>query len=84
VKTQDFFDEVNNVSDFDTVEFSKVWLESTVFNSITANELLNKNTTSKLLLEVEKRIIATLRKQCLWESYCNLGILYSKEAIVFS
>jgi aminopeptidase N len=42
VKTQDFFDEVNNVSDFDTVEFSKVWLESTVFNSITANELLNK------------------------------------------
>jgi aminopeptidase N len=44
VKTQDFFDEVNNVSDFDT-EFSKVWLESTVFNSITANELLNKNTT---------------------------------------
>jgi aminopeptidase N len=45
VKTQDFFDEVNNVSDFDTVEFSKVWLESTVFNSITANELLNKNTT---------------------------------------
>jgi aminopeptidase N len=54
VKTQDFFDEVNNVSDFDTVEFSKVWLESTVFNSITANELLNKNTTSKLLLEVEK------------------------------
>jgi aminopeptidase N len=40
VKTQDFFDEVNNVSDFDTVE--SVWLESTVFNSITANELLKK------------------------------------------
>jgi aminopeptidase N len=46
VKTQDFFDEVNNVSDFDTVEFSKVWLESTVFNSITANELLKKNKLS--------------------------------------
>jgi aminopeptidase N len=44
---------VNKVSDFDTVKFSKVWLESTVFNSITVNELLNKNKT-KLLLEVDK------------------------------
>jgi aminopeptidase N len=31
------------VSDFDTNKFSKVWLESTVFNYITVNELLNKN-----------------------------------------
>jgi aminopeptidase N len=50
VKTQDFFDEVNNVSDFDTVEFSKVWLESTVFNSITANELLNKKHNFKVIV----------------------------------
>jgi hypothetical protein len=42
VKTQDFFDEVNNVSDFDTVESVK-WFESTVFNSITANELNKKH-----------------------------------------
>jgi aminopeptidase N len=55
VKTQDFFDEVNNVSDFDTVEFSKVWLESTVFNSITANELLNKNKTSVIVRSGEKK-----------------------------
>jgi aminopeptidase N len=86
VKTQDFFDEVNNVSDFDTVEFSKVWLESTVFNSITANELLNKNTTSKLLLEVEK-----LKNKPLSEKAVFMGELLQseayytvKEAIVFS
>jgi aminopeptidase N len=85
VKTQDFFDEVNNVSDFDTVEFSKVWLESTVFNSITANELLNKNTTSKLLLEVEK-----LKNKPLSEKAVFMGELLQseayytvKEAIVF-
>jgi aminopeptidase N len=64
VKTH-FFDEVNNVSDFDTVEFSKVWLESTVFNSITANELLNKNTTS-LLLEVEKLKNKPLRESSVY------------------
>jgi hypothetical protein len=47
VKTQDFFDEVNNVSDFDTVE--SAWFEFMVFNSITANELLKK--TQPLLLK---------------------------------
>jgi aminopeptidase N len=65
VKTH-FFDEVNNVSDFDTVEFSKVWLESTVFNSITANELLNKNTTI-LLLEVESLRISHSEKAVFME-----------------
>jgi aminopeptidase N len=56
-----------------TVEFSKVWLESTVFNSITANELLNKNKTSKLLLEVEKLKNKPLSEKAVFmESYCNL------------
>jgi aminopeptidase N len=54
VKTQNFFQEVNKVSDFDTDKFSKVWLESTVFNYNTINELLNKNKTSKLLFELDK------------------------------
>jgi aminopeptidase N len=54
VKTEDFFDEVNKVYDFDTNKFSKVWLESTVFNLNTVNELLNKNKTSKLLFELDK------------------------------
>jgi aminopeptidase N len=42
------------------------WLESTVFNSITANELLNKNTTSKLLLEVEKLKNKPLRESSVY------------------
>jgi aminopeptidase N len=84
VKTQDFFDEVNNVSDFDTVEFSKVWLESTVFNSITANELLNKNTTSKLLLEVEKLKNKPLSEAVFMGELLQSEAYYTvKEAIVF-
>ena len=54
VTTQDFFDEINKVSNFDTSNFSKVWLESVVFNTQQANELLLKNKTAQLLLEVEK------------------------------
>jgi hypothetical protein len=68
------------MSDFDN--FSKVWFESTVFNS-TANELLKKN-NSKLLLEVEKlKNKPPQRKQCLWESY-SIWYYTVKEAIVFS
>lgn len=54
VKTQNFFDEVNKVSDFDTAKFSKVWLESTVFDTKTVNELLSENKTTQLLLELDK------------------------------
>lgn len=54
VTTQDFFNEIHKTSNFDTTKFSKVWLESTAFNTQLANELLLKNKTSKLLLEVEK------------------------------
>ena len=54
VTTQDFFDEINKVSNFDTSNFSKVWLESVVFNTQQANELLIKNKTAQLLLKVEK------------------------------
>ncbi len=54
VITQDFFDEVNKVSRFDTQEFSKVWLESTAFNTQQANDLLFKNKTASLLIEIEK------------------------------
>jgi aminopeptidase N len=54
VKTQNFFDEVNKVSDFDTAKFSKVWLESTVFDTKTVNELLSKNKTTSYYFELDK------------------------------
>lgn len=60
VTTQDFFDEINKVSNFDTSNFSKVWLESIVFNTQEANDLLVKNKNIQLLFEVEKKRKTTL------------------------
>ncbi len=54
VNTQDFFNEIKKVSNYDLDSFSKVWLESSSFNSQIANDLLSKNKTAYLLIEIEK------------------------------
>lgn len=54
VNTQDFFDEITKVSKFDAENFSKVWLETTAFNTLEANELLLKNKSIQELFEVNK------------------------------
>jgi len=54
VNTQDFFDEIKKVSDFDLNKFQKTWLESTVFDTPTANALLSKNKAIQVRLEVDK------------------------------
>jgi aminopeptidase N len=54
VTTNNFFDEIKKVSDYDLEKFSNVWLESNKFNNNTARELLNKNKMIRLLLDVEK------------------------------
>ncbi|MDI1305034.1 MAG: M1 family aminopeptidase, partial [bacterium] len=54
VNTHDFFAEIKKVSDYDLNNFSKVWLETTVFNTQQANVLLNKNKVIKILFEIEK------------------------------
>jgi aminopeptidase N len=54
VNTQDFFAEVKKVSDYDLSNFSKVWLEETVFNTQQANDLLNKNNSIQVLFQIEK------------------------------
>nr|WP_315222900.1 M1 family aminopeptidase [uncultured Flavobacterium sp.] len=54
VNTQDFFDEIKKVSDFDVDKFQKTWLESTVFDTSTANALLSKNKSIQVRLEVDK------------------------------
>ncbi|GAA6767154.1 M1 family metallopeptidase [Flavobacterium sp. CGRL1] len=54
VNTQNFFDEIKKVSDFDLVQFQKTWLESTAFDTPTANALLSKNKAIKVRLEVDK------------------------------
>ena len=54
VNTQNFFTEIKKVSQFDLDKFSKVWLETTVFNIQQANTLLLKNKSIQVLFEVEK------------------------------
>ena len=62
VNTEDFFAEIKKVSDYDLDNFSKVWLEKTVFNTQQANSLLLKNKSIQVLFEVEK-----LKNQPLFE-----------------
>ncbi|MDI5888630.1 M1 family metallopeptidase [Flavobacterium yafengii] len=62
VNTEDFFAEIKKVSDYDLDNFSKVWLEKTVFNTLKANSLLLKNKSIQVLFEVEK-----LKNQPLFE-----------------
>ena len=54
VNTNDFFDEIKKVSDFDSAKFQKTWLETTAFDTPTANALLSKNKTIQIRLEVDK------------------------------
>ncbi|MES2854089.1 MAG: M1 family metallopeptidase [Bacteroidota bacterium] len=54
VNTEDFFAEIKKVSDYDLDNFSKVWLEKTVFNTQQANSLLLKNKSIQVLFEVDK------------------------------
>ena len=54
VNTEDFFAEIKKVSSYDLDNFSKVWLETTVFNTQQANSLLLKNKSIQMLFEVDK------------------------------
>ena len=53
VETADFFAEIRKVSTFDLNNFSKVWLETSVFDNAEANRLLKKNAAAQLLIEIE-------------------------------
>jgi aminopeptidase N len=64
VTTQNFFDEIKKISDYDLDNFSKVWLETSGFNSEIANVLLMKNNAMKTQIEVAK-----LRSKPLAEKY---------------
>ena len=54
VNTQNFFDEIKKVSNFDLERFQKTWLETTAFDTPTANALLSKNKMIQARLEVDK------------------------------
>ncbi len=63
VNTQNFFDEIKKVSDFDLDKFQKTWLESTAFDTPTANALLSKNKTIQKRLEIDKLKKTPLREK---------------------
>jgi aminopeptidase N len=84
VNTQDFFDEIKKVADFDVEKFQKTWLESTSFDTPTANALLSKNKAIQVRLEVDKlKKVALVDKEYFFiktlrsDVYCAV-----KEAIV--
>ncbi len=55
VTTNDFLNEINLVSDFDTVNFRKKWLEGTEFPAQEVQDLLLKNTFMKQYLSLQEQ-----------------------------
>ncbi len=84
VNTEDFFAEIKKVSDYDLDNFSKVWLEKTVFNTLQANSLLLKNKSIQVLFEVDKLKNQPLsEKKEFFEKTLQSDVHFSvKEAIV--
>ncbi|TRX05927.1 M1 family metallopeptidase [Flavobacterium gawalongense] len=84
VNTQDFFAKIKKVSDYDLNNFSKVWLETTSFNTQEANTLLYKNKAIRILFEVEKlRNKPLSEKEEFFTKIVQSNVYFSvKEAIV--
>ncbi|WP_310558250.1 M1 family metallopeptidase [Flavobacterium sp.] len=85
VNTQDFFDDIKKVSNYDLDNFSKVWLESSQFNSYIYNDLLYKNKTVHLLIDIAKlRSKPLSEKKEFFAETLQSDVYFSvKEAIVY-
>jgi len=85
VTTQNFFDEIKKVSDFDLNKFSKVWLESSSFESDIANALVAKNKAMRTQLEVNQwRNKPLLEKKPFFEKTFKSDVHYSVKASILS
>jgi aminopeptidase N len=84
VNTPDFFAEIKKVSSYDLDNFSKVWLETTVFNTQQANSLLLKNKAIQTLFDVDKlKNKPFLEKRDFLEKIMQSDVYFSvKEAIL--
>lgn len=84
VNTQNFFDEIRKVSDFDLEKFQKTWLETTAFDTPTANTLLSKNKVIQLRLEIDKLKNKPLsEKHDYFLKILNSDVFYSiKESVI--
>lgn len=84
VNTLDFFAEIKKVSNYDLDNFSKVWLESSIFNTQQANSLILKNKSTQVLFEVQKLKSRPLsEKKEFFEKTMQSEVHFSvKEAVV--
>ena len=84
VNTQDFFAEIRKVSHYDLDTFSKVWLENSSFNTLEANDLLNKNKAIKVQFEVDKWKNKPLtEKKAFFEKTLQSDVYFTvKEAVI--
>jgi aminopeptidase N len=84
VDTQNFFDEIKKVSHFDVSKFQKTWLESTAFDTETANALLTKNKAIQIRLEVDKvKKLPLVEKEAFLRKTLESDVYQSvKEAVV--
>jgi aminopeptidase N len=84
VNTENFFDEIRKVSNFDLVQFQKTWLESPVFDTPTANALLSKNKAIQTRLEIDKlKKTALSEKKDFFIKNLNSNVYHTvKEAIL--
>jgi aminopeptidase N len=85
VTTDDFLNEINKITQFDCESFSKKWLENSNFDFDYAIQLLSKNKSIKLLLEIKKmKVIPFKEKQELFEKIMISDAYFSiKEEIIY-
>ena len=84
VNTNDFFEEIKKVSDFDSAKFQNTWLENTAFDTPTANALLSKNKSIQIRLEVDKmKKMPFAEKQDYFLKLLNSDVYHAvKESVV--
>ena len=63
VVTDNFLSEINKVSDFDTQNFKKIWLEQSEFPEAEVNALLTKNGFMKKYLALQEHPLLLEKKQ---------------------
>ena len=85
VNTNDFFAEIEKVAAFDTKLFSKVWLEDYKFNTLEANDLLEKNAAIKIQLELDQyRNTPFAEKKDFLMKVMQSDVYYTvKESVIF-
>ncbi len=85
VETDDFLNEINKVSDFDTQNFKKNWLESSVFQTNDALNILNKSPFIRAYFEVsELRNKPFVEKENTYINLLNGNAFYPiKEEIIY-